>query len=68
MDLSVACDAVVKASEQLVGAAGRLRQQPTSRQAKTLLFNSAKDIKSGLVHVWKPKEVLHSLNLCVFRF
>ena len=47
----MACDAVVKASEQLVEAARRLRQQPTSRHAKTLLFSAAKNIRTDLVQV-----------------
>ena len=55
-----ACDATVKASEELVGAAKRLRQQPDSRHAKALLLAAAQGIKSGIVQVllhWDSAEV-----------
>lgn len=53
VDLPMACHATVKASEHLVEAARRLRQQPTSRQAKTLLLGATRDIKTGLGQVRK---------------
>lgn len=47
----MACDETVKASEQLVEAARRLRQQPTSHQYKTLFLDATRKIHTGLLQV-----------------
>ncbi len=60
MTLPRACDAAVKASEQLVDAAKRLRQQPESRNAKSLFSAAAEGVKSSIVEVlllWDNAEV-----------
>lgn len=49
--MPLACNATLKASEQLVDAARRLRDQPHSRQGKKLFFSAAQGVQSGLVQV-----------------
>lgn len=51
IELPIACNMTVKASEQLVDAARKLRQQLSSRHAKALFFGAAQGIESGMIQV-----------------
>ncbi len=45
------CEMMVNASEQLVEAAGSLRQQPRSRQARGLFLGATQEIKATVIKV-----------------
>ena len=50
-ELPMACDVTVNASEQLVEAACRLREQPSSHPAKSLFIDASQGIRAGIVQV-----------------
>lgn len=60
MELPKACSAAVKASEQIMDASRRLRQQSEARSARSLLLTATQGVRTSLKDVlqqWDSAEV-----------